>query len=114
MVGSGNHHRVDIGAGENFPEVRRGGAVLVGVVFVDNALGATHVAGINIADRQHLGICLIEETGEVDIETVPADTDHADGDALARGIGTKHTGGNDGGKADGCCGRYCCFDEGAA
>ena len=101
VVGGGDHHRVDVVAGEDLAEVVGGGAVLVAVVFVDHALGPAQVAAVDVADGEDPGVLLLQVVAEVAAGAVAADADEADGDLVARGVGAEDAGGDDRGGGEG-------------
>jgi len=61
VVGSGNGHRVDITAGDDFAKVIASGAILVAIFFVYYVTGIVAKAGIDIANCNNVNLLLLQE-----------------------------------------------------
>ena len=106
VVGRGDHHRVDILAGQHLTEIPGRKAILVLVVPVYHPLGPLHVTVVHIANRHHPGVLVIEEGRQVPARAVIAGTDESDGDSIARGrlaIGPACRGWNESWYSERCC-----------
>ena len=95
MVGCGDQHGIDVFAGEQLAEVAIRSAVLVLIMLVDAVARLLEVAGHDIAHGDNLGVLLIEEVAHVPL-SLRADTDAADGNAVAGGDAARFAQGRSG------------------
>jgi len=95
VIRHGEHDRVDVVTGHQFPIIVVPPAVLVVVVGVDESDGAVQVAFVDVAGRDHLATPFHQLVGVP--RALATVTNGAHHDALGRRgltIGTQHAGGN--------------------
>jgi len=88
----GNHHGIDVLAGQQFAEIVAGSAgpirtrgSLRGIGCLDSRLGVLPTPAIHVADSQHLGLRILDEPRQVVPLAHEPDADEPQGDAIARG-----------------------------
>jgi hypothetical protein len=83
VVWRGDHHGIDILAGQHLVEIPGGKAILVAVVLVHGLLGAEQSAFVDVADREDLGGLLLAVECQVPGGAMIAHPDEPHGDAFA-------------------------------